>query len=253
MPSRQNADKPRSGPKPEAGNDQQQSRELQMGEKVTLKAADGFDPGAYVARPQGEPVAGLAIVQEIFGANAHIRSVADGYARDGFLAVAPALFDRIERNVELDYAGADMQKAMSFIPKLSIDKSLADIAAAMDFAAREGNKKVGVIGYCYGGSLAWLTSTRFNPAVAVGYYGGQIAKFVSEKPNSPTMLHFGRQDAHIPAEDVNRIHAEHPEVEIYWYEAGHGFNCDARASYNAEAARLARERSLAFLKRHLVG
>jgi carboxymethylenebutenolidase len=221
-----------------------------MGEKAVLKAADGFDPGAYVARPEGKPVAGLVVVQEIFGVNAHIRSVADGYARDGFLTVAPALFDRIERDVELGYAGDDMQKAKSLIPRLDLDKSLADVAAAMDFAARETGKKVGVIGYCYGGSLAWLASTRLNPAVAVGYYGGQIAKFVGEKPKAPTMLHFGRQDAHIPAEDVNRIHAEHPEVEIYWYDAGHGFNCDARASYNADAARLARERSLAFLKRH---
>jgi carboxymethylenebutenolidase len=224
---------------------------MKMGEKVTLTASDGFELGAYVARPQGEPVAGLVVVQEIFGVNAHIRSVADGYARDGFLAVAPALFDRIERDVELGYEGADAQKARSFIPKLDIDKSLADVAAAMDFAARETGKRVGVIGYCYGGSLAWLAATRLDPAVAVGYYGGQVARFVEEMPAAPVMLHFGRQDQHIPATDVEKIHALHPEVEIYWYDAGHGFNCETRASYNPNAARVARERSLAFLKKHL--
>jgi carboxymethylenebutenolidase len=222
-----------------------------MGEKVTLTASDGFELGAYLARPQGEPLAGLVVVQEIFGVNAHIRSVADGYARDGFLAVAPALFDRIERDVELGYDGADGQKARSFIPKLDIDKSLADVAAAVDYARAKTGRKVGVIGYCYGGSLAWLTATRLGPAVAVGYYGGQIVRFVTETPKAPVMLHFGRQDQHIPAEDVEKVHAAHPDVEIYWYEAGHGFNCEARSSYNPEEARVARERSLAFLKKHL--
>jgi carboxymethylenebutenolidase len=223
-----------------------------MGESVRLQASDGFDPGAYLARPDGEPIAGLVVVQEIFGVNGHIRSMADGYAKDGFLAIAPALFDRIERDVDLGYVGEDMQKALSFIPKLDPEKSLLDIAAAIDFAAREAGKKVGVIGYCYGGTMAWLAAARLNPAVAVGYYGGHIAKYANQTPQTPVMLHFGRQDAHIPVEDVNHIHAEHPEVEIYWYDAGHGFNCDARASYNPDAAKLARERSLKFLKKNLV-
>jgi carboxymethylenebutenolidase len=217
----------------------------------TLKAADGHELDAYVAQPDGDPVAGLVVVQEIFGVNAHIRSVADGYARDGFLAVAPALFDRIERGVDLGYEGADMQKAMSFIPKLDVDKSVADVAAAIEFAASSTGKPVGVIGYCYGGTLAWLAAARLRPAVAVGYYGGQISRFAGEKLSAPVMLHFGRQDAHIPAEEVETIRAAHPEVEIYWYNAGHGFNCDARSSYNKNAAHEARQRSLAFLKRHL--
>lgn len=222
-----------------------------MGERVRLHASDGFDPGAYVARPEGEPFAGLVVVQEVFGVNGHIRSIAEGYAKDGFLAVAPALFDRIERDVDLGYVGEDMQKAMSFVPRLNPEKSLLDVAAAMDLAARETGKKVGVIGYCFGGTMAWVAAARLRPAVAVGYYGGHIAKYASETPQAPVMLHFGRQDAHIPAEDVNRVHAEHPEVEIYWYDAGHGFNCDARASFNPDAANLARERSLAFLKKNL--
>jgi len=222
-----------------------------MSERVTLKASDGFEPGAYVARPAGEPIAGLVVVQEIFGVNAHIRSVADGYARDGFLAVAPALFDRIERDVELGYEGADAEKARSFIPKLNLEAAIKDVAAAMEYAGRQTGKKVGVIGYCWGGTLAWLAATRLHAAVAVGYYGGQIAKFASETPAAPVMLHFGKQDAHIPPQDVEKVHSAHPEVEIDWYDAGHGFNCDARASYSPESAKLARERSLAFLKRQL--
>jgi len=222
-----------------------------MSEHVTLKATDGHELDAYVALPEGEPIAGLVVVQEIFGVNAHIRSVTDDYAKDGFFAVAPALFDRIERGVELDYVGADMQKAVSFIPKLDVEKSLADVAAAIEFAGISTGKAVGVIGYCYGGTLAWLAAARLRPAVAVGYYGGRISNYADEKLTAPVMLHFGRQDAHIPAEEVEKIQAAHPEVAIYWYDAGHGFNCDARGSYNKNAAHEARDRSLNFLKKHL--
>ena len=221
-----------------------------MGDHVTLTAADGHELDAYVARPTGEPLAGLVVVQEIFGVNQHIRSVADGYARHGFLAVAPALFDRIERGVELGYEGADMQRAMSFIPRLDVEKSLADVAAAIQFAQNESGANVGVIGYCYGGTIAWLAATRLH-LPAVGYYGGRTANYAEEALSAPVMLHFGSQDTHIPAEEVNKIQAAHPEVEVYWYDAGHGFNCDARGSYNPEAAGLARDRSLKFLKEHL--
>jgi carboxymethylenebutenolidase len=222
-----------------------------MNESVRLTAADGHQLSAYVAHPEGDPIAGLVVVQEIFGVNAHIRSVADGYARDGFLAVAPALFDRIERGVELAYDGADMQKAMTFIPKLNVESALADVAAAMDFAAAATGKKVGVVGYCFGGTIAWLAATRHHPAAAVGYYGGRIANYAAETPSAPVMLHFGKQDKHIPAEEIEKISSAHPDVEIYEYDAGHGFNCDARASYNQQAAQLARERSLRFLLKHL--
>ncbi len=221
-----------------------------MSERITLHAGDGQALGAYVARPGAEPIAALVVVQEIFGVNAHIRSVADGYAKDGFLAVAPALFDRIEPNVELGYEGADAERARSFIPKLNIDKSLADVAAAVDYCKATGNK-VGVIGYCFGGTLAWLAACRLPIAAAVGYYGGRIAQYAHETPTAPVMLHFGRQDAHIPAEEVEKVHSAHPEVEIYWYDAGHGFNCDARSSFNPASAQQARARSLAFLKKHL--
>jgi carboxymethylenebutenolidase len=222
-----------------------------MSEFVSLRAADGHEFSAYVARPAAEPVAGLVVVQEIFGVNAHIRSVADGYARDGFLAIAPALFDRFQPGIELGYEGADMQTAMSLIPKIDPEKAVTDIGAAIDFAANETRKKVGVIGYCFGGTLAWLAATRLHPAAAVGYYGGRIGNYSGERPTCPVMLHFGRQDAHIPAAEVEKVRAAHPEVEIFWYDAGHAFNCDPRPSCNAAAAKEARQRSLHFLKKHL--
>lgn len=223
-----------------------------MSDYVKLRAADGHELDAYVAMPAGEPIAGLVVVQEIFGVNAHIRSVADGYAKDGFLAVAPALFDRIEPNVELTYEGDDMTKARSFIPKLNMEKALLDVEAAMKYAAASASKKIAVIGYCFGGSIAWLAAARLKPVAVVGYYGGQIAKFAEENPQCPVMLHFGRQDAHIPRADVDKVKDAHPDVEIYWYDAGHAFNCDARSSYNPEAAAIARERSLDFLKKWTV-
>jgi carboxymethylenebutenolidase len=222
-----------------------------MSESIILHASDGHLLAAYVARPANQPIAGLVIIQEIFGVNAHIRSVADGFANDGFLAVAPALFDRIKPGIELGYEGADVQTAMSLIPKIDVEKAVIDVAAAIDYAAEATGKKVGVVGYCFGGSIAWLAATRLHPAAAVGYYGGQIAKYAAETPNCPVMLHFGRQDTHIPPTVAEAVQAAHPAVEIYWYDAGHAFNCDARASYNAAAAQLARERTLAFFKKHL--
>jgi carboxymethylenebutenolidase len=222
-----------------------------MSEYVELEAVDGHELSAYVARPQGEPIAGLVVLQESFGVNSHIRSVADGYAKDGFLVLAPALFDRIERGVELGYEGADMKRAMEFVPKLDAEKAVLDVAASIKFAESATGKKVGVVGYCFGGTMAWLAATRLNPAVAVGYYGGQITHYVGEKPTVPVMLHFGKQDAHIPEEAVAKIHEAHPEVEIYWYDAGHAFNRDVGAGYSPESAREARERSLGFLKKYL--
>src|SRR5277367_5896421 len=222
-----------------------------MNEHVKLKAEDGHELDAYVSRPAGETIAGLVVVQEIFGVNVHIRSVADGYAKDGFLAVAPALFDRYERGVELGYEGEDMQKARSLISGLNMDHALKDTAAALEYVRRQTGKKFGVIGYCFGGTIAWLAAARLGVNAAVGYYGGQIAKFADEHPRAPTMLHYGKLDQHIPKESVDAVQAANPEVPVYWYDADHGFNCNDRASYNAEAAKLAKERSLEFLKKHL--
>jgi len=222
-----------------------------MSESATLRAADGHSFNAYVARPATEPIAALIVVQEIFGVNAHIRSVADGWARDGFLAVAPALFDRIQPGIDLGYDPAGMQTAMSLFPKFDVDKAIVDVAAVVDFAAGATGKKVGVIGYCLGGTVAWLSATRLQPAAAVGYYGGRIGNYAAENPTCPVMLHFGSQDTHIPAAEVEKVHSAHPEVEIFWYDTGHAFNCEPRRSFNAVAAKEARQRSLDFLQKHL--
>jgi carboxymethylenebutenolidase len=223
-----------------------------MSDRVHLKAEDGHELEAYVAKPVGEPIAGLVVVQEIFGVNAHIRSVADGYAKDGFLAVAPALFDRYERGVELGYEGEDMKKAVSFVPKLNVDNAVRDTAAALDDVRSQTGKKCGVIGYCFGGTIAWLAATRLKADAAVGYYAGRIGLFAAEEPTAPVMLHFGRKDQHIPRKEVDEVAKAHPGVEIYWYDADHGFNCNPRSSYDPESAKLARERSLQFLKKYLV-
>jgi carboxymethylenebutenolidase len=137
---------------------------------------------------------------------------------------------------------------MALYPKLQIDTALLDVSAASEYA-REKTGKAGVIGYCFGGTVAWLCSTRLkNISAAVGYYAGGISNFAAETPTAPVMLHFGNLDKHIPREGVDRLQAAHPEVEIFWYDADHGFNCDQRSSYQPEASRRARERSLAFLK-----
>lgn len=222
-----------------------------MSEHVNLKAEDGHQLDAYVAKPASDPAAALVVVQEIFGVNAHIRSVADGYARDGFLAVVPAIFDRVERGVELGYEGGDVQRAMAFAKKLNMNDILKDIAAAIEYARERTGKKTGVIGYCLGGSIAWLAACRLSADAAVCYYGGKVPQYAAEQPKCPVMLHFGRKDQHIPQEAVAQVQTAHPEVPVYRYDAGHGFNCDARVSYDAESARLARERSLQFLREHL--
>lgn len=223
-----------------------------MGEHVKLRASDGHEPDAYVARPSGDPIAGLVVVQEAFGVNSHIRFVTDGWAKDGFLAVAPALFDRVQRGVELGYSQEDLQKGMAFVRQGKPEDRVKDVAAALDYARKATGKKSGVIGYCLGGSMAWLSAARLNPDAAVGYYGGQIIGYAAESPKAPLMLHFGLQDAHIPKAEIDsKVAAAHPEIPIFWYDAGHGFNCNDRESYNADASKLARERSLEFLRKHL--
>jgi carboxymethylenebutenolidase len=222
-----------------------------MSKVVKLQASDGHELDAYVAQPDGRPWGGLVVVQEIFGVNQHIRSVADRFAEEGFYAVAPALFDRVQRNLELTDAGEDMQKGMAAAQKINIDDAVKDVDAALQYAAKETGKPAGVVGYCYGGTLAWLSATRLAPAAAVGYYGGHIARFAGEKPRVPVMLHFGKHDNHIPQADVEKVQAAQPEVEIYWYDAGHAFNNDTRASYNEAAATEAMARTLAFFNRHL--
>ena len=231
-----------------------------MGEKIQLRAQDGFTLGAYRALPdkQGpdkkgsdKPAGGIVVIQEIFGVNSHIRNVTDGYARAGYVAIAPQIFDRVERNVELGYEADDMTRGVGIARgKLKIEQALADISAAVDDVARYG--KVGVVGYCFGGLLAWLTACEVPGVAAVSsYYGGGVAGALDRKPKCPVMMHFGERDAHIPLSDVDKVRAAQPAVTVHVYAADHGFNCDHRGSYDAKAAKVALDRTLEFFKRHV--
>jgi len=228
-----------------------------MGDWVKVKADDGHELGAYVATPAQEPIGALVVIQEIFGVNKSIRGVADEYAREGFVAIAPALFDRFEPNVELGYGEADMKKAFQdFYPKLDPNVSLLDIAAAFHHVKQAG-KPTGVLGFCYGGLTTWLSAVRgenvrMQPDCCVGYYAGGIGKFAAEEPVCPVMLHFGAADDHIGKDQIDAVRTANPDVEIFLYEGvGHAFANPDRPSYNAAAAKLADERSLEFLKANL--
>ncbi len=220
-----------------------------LGQTITLTAADGHTLSAYEAGIADSPHA-LVVLQEIFGVNHHIRAVCDGFADAGFHVVAPALFDRAEPGVELGYAPEDGQRGMQLRGRIASEATLADLLAAADHLGRES---VGVIGYCWGGALAWAAatqSTRFR--AAVGWYGGGIAATRTAHPNCPVQLHFGELDDHIPSADVEAIRAAQPGIEVFIYEgAGHGFGCSERPSYQARATALAQERSLTFLRHHL--
>ena len=220
---------------------------------VQLRAADGHQFNAYTAQPKERPAKAVVVIQEIFGVNGHIRSVTDGYANDGFLAIAPALFDRVERGVELKYQPDDMKRGMGFAQQVGMENAVRDVAAAIDYAATQvGREHVAVVGFCWGGTLAWLAATRLNVAAAVGYYGGRIAQYAGEQPTCPVMLHFGALDKHIPQSEIDKVQQAHPDVQIFVYaNAGHGFNCDQRADYEPKSAAQARERTMEFVSEHL--
>jgi len=221
-----------------------------MGQAMELTAADGFKLAAYRADPAGKVRGALVVAQEIFGVNSHIKSVCDGFAADGYVAIAPALFDRYERGVDIGYTAADIAKGRELKGKTTIDAALRDVAAARDAVSSSG--KVGVVGYCWGGYVAWMTASRLPGfACAIPYYGGGMLEASGEQPKCPLIAHFGERDANIPVAGVRELAAAHPEAQVYIYAADHGFNCDQRGSYDAAAAKLARERTLAFLQRHV--
>jgi len=226
-----------------------------MGQFIDLNAADGFTFPAYVAEPAGTPKGAVVVVQEIFGVNSHIRSVADGYAAEGYLAVAPATFHRVKPNVELGYSEDDMKDGFGLktaVEALPAPGVLQDLQAAVDYAARAG--KVGIVGYCWGGLLTWRAAAEVKGlSAAAPYYGGGMTtpEESARAPKVPVLAHFGNNDHWIPLPTIEDFKKAHPEVEVHVYECGHGFNCDQRGSYNAEAAKLARERTLAFFAKHL--
>ncbi len=226
-----------------------------MGESITLKAADGHTFPAYVARPAGPARGGVVVLQEIFGVNSHIRAVADGYAAEGYLAVAPSTFHRVKAGVELGYGPDDMSAGIALkaqVEALPAPGVLADIQAAIDHAAPAG--KVGIVGYCWGGLLTWRAACLLKGlSAAVPYYGGGTTtpEEIARTPRVPVLAHFGERDHWIPLEGVQALQKAHPGVEVHVYAADHGFNCDQRGSYDAAAARLARERTLAFFAKYL--
>ncbi len=226
-----------------------------MGSFVQLTAADGFQFPAYVATPAGPAKGGLVVLQEIFGVNSHIRAVADGYAADGYLAVAPATFHRVRGGVELGYTEADMGEGMGLktaVEALPAPGVLADIQAAIVHAAQGG--KVGIVGYCWGGLLTWRSACLLDGlSAAVPYYGGGVTtpSEVARQPGVPVLAHFAEEDKWIPMDSVQTFRQAHPGVEVHTYPAHHGFNCDQRGAWNADAAKLARERTVAFLAQHL--
>lgn len=227
-----------------------------MSKTIPLTAADGFSFPAYVARPVGRARGAVVVVQEIFGVNAHIRAVADGYAAAGFLVLAPDAFHRVQHGVQLDYSPQDIQTGITLkaqVEKLPAPGVLADLQAAVDHAAQSGHK-VGMVGYCWGGLLTWRSAcTLHGLAAAAPYYGGGMTMGVepARKPTCPVLCHFGAQDHAISLESVEAFRAAQPGAEVQIYDAQHGFNCNQRASFDAPAAALARQRTLAFFTRHL--
>jgi carboxymethylenebutenolidase len=224
-----------------------------MPQHTQLQTADGHKLDAYIAQPTGEPRAGIVVVQEIYGVNAHIRSVADGFARAGYLTIAPALFDRAQRDAELPYTSEGSKKGMALAHRIPPDQTMEDIASAIEYLREHGTRKVGVVGYCWGGALAWMSNTRLHPDATVSYYPGGIQNTIHEKPTCPAIFHFGLLDAHISPPVVEQVRQAHPNLSVFTYVgAGHAFNNDMRPSYNPEAAKLAQQRTLAHLDRYLV-
>ena len=224
-----------------------------MGTTIQITALDGNTFNAYQADPQGSPKGAVVVVQEIFGVNGHIRSVADGYAERGYVAIAPALFDRVQAEVELGYdeSGIDVGRKIAF-EDVTMDEVMADIEAACDAVSAAG--KIGIVGYCWGGSICYVAAARLSDKIsaASGYYGGQIMPHIEEEPKTPLILHFGAQDAGIPLDNVDAIAERWPNIDVHIYEeAGHGFNCDARGSYDASSAAVALERTLNHFAQHV--
>jgi carboxymethylenebutenolidase len=222
-----------------------------VGRDIKLTASDNFQFVAYRADPASAPKAAIVVIQEIFGVNHHIRAVSDRLASEGYVAIAPSIFDRIEPNFTSGYSPDEIAVARKFVANPDWAAMLRDTQAAIDAVRDVG--PVGIIGFCLGGSVAYAAATKLaGLSAAVGYYGGAIARFADDKPQVPTQLHFGEKDASIPLSDVDMIRAKRPELEIHVYPgAQHGFHCDERASYDKKSAEIAWPRSLAFFAKHL--
>ena len=214
------------------------------GKMIQLKSGDGADIDCYHVEAEGTRKGGLVLIMEIFGVTNHIKEVCDGYAADGYEVLSPAIYDRIEKGFEATYDQADIQKSLDLRAKNTYENTTLDSQMCIDYLKPKGS--VYITGYCYGGTVAWVSACHCTDlAAASGYYGGAIKDFIDEKPTCPTILHFGEKDASIPMDDVRRIEAAHPDVEVYVYDADHGFNSDRRQNYDEACAKLAKDRTLA--------
>jgi carboxymethylenebutenolidase len=220
-----------------------------MGRWQTLMARDGHEFSAYLAAPTGPPRGAVVVLQEIFGVNEHIRRVVEQYAAAGFLSIAPALFDRVGRNIELGYSSKDMEQGVGYRLQIEDAKALLDIGAAVNVVHHAG--RVALVGFCWGGQLTWIGAGALRVQAAVGYYTSRIWEKLDRLPTCPVMLHYGELDKSIPRERIEQVRAVFPQGVYYFYPADHGFNCDARASYDAPSAKLAWERTQEFLKQHI--
>jgi carboxymethylenebutenolidase len=220
-----------------------------MGGWQTLMARDGHEFSAYLAAPSGAPRGGVVVLQEIFGVNDHIRGVVEQYAAAGFLSIAPALFDRVGRNIELGYSAADMEQGVGYRLQIDDAKALLDIGAAVNVVRHAG--RVAVVGFCWGGQLTWIAAGALRVQAAVGYYTSRIWEKLDRLPTCPVMLHYGELDKNIPRERIEQVREVFPQATYYFYPADHGFNCEARASYDAPSAKLAWDRTQEFLKQHI--
>jgi carboxymethylenebutenolidase len=216
-----------------------------MGEFTTLMARDGHEFNAWLAAPSGPARGAVVIAQEIFGVNRHIRAVADGFAADGYVTIAPCLYDRVRRGIELGYSEAEVQQGRGYRLQIPKEKTLLDLTACINVVKHSG--RVSIVGYCWGGTLAYIAACELPVFCAVSYYGGQIKDHLEKSPRRPVMYHFGERDPHIPQSDVDKIRVADPNGIFHVYPADHGFNCEERSTYDAASAALARERTLQFL------
>ncbi|MFT3762023.1 MAG: dienelactone hydrolase family protein [Pseudoxanthomonas sp.] len=219
-----------------------------MAHWIPLKTAAG-PVQAWLAEPAGAPRGGLVVVQEIFGVNAHVRSVAERYAAAGYLAIAPAFFDLVEAGVELDYGPDEFLRGRELVTEVGMDNALKVVEAAAAHVAGAG--KVATVGYCWGGSVV-LRAAQELGLPGVSYYGARNVGFLDAPLKAPVMFHFGEKDASIPPEAVQAHRDKLPRMEVFTYPAGHAFNRDVDpAHYDADSAALALQRSLDFLKKHV--
>jgi carboxymethylenebutenolidase len=220
-----------------------------MGTTIKLKTKDGKEISAYKAEPAGTPKGGIVVIQEIFGLNKHIKDVTDRIAKEGYTAIAPALFDRIRPGIELGYEQKDLQEGLGYMQQVGNDTPMQDIQAAADELRKGG--KVGAVGFCWGGQLAWMAAKNVTLDGAVGYYGIAIHQTLQPPPKSPVLLHFAEKDAFVPKDAFDQVKKAYPTMEMYSYPANHGFNCDLRGDYHAPSAKQAWERTMAFFNKHV--